>query len=88
MRLLFLSAQEQGDMTTLVHEKLLTVQEHEWLSAATIGTRPMLVCGFISKFIDDILDKRPMKRDAYAFQVNGVLIGQSPSLPLSLQLCL
>jgi hypothetical protein len=76
MRLIFLSAQENGDLTALVEDRLLTVQEHAWLTAASIGTRPMLICGFVSKFIDEVLEKRPMKRDAYAFQVNGVLLGR------------
>ena len=39
------------DLSELQEQKLITSKEREWLQAATIGTRPLIVVSWIDEFI-------------------------------------
>jgi len=42
------------DLSELVELNLLTEKEQEWLAAATIGTRPLLVVSWLLELFDSI----------------------------------
>lgn len=50
MFLTFKAVQADNDLSNLRNQELLTEDEEQWLSAAAIGTRPLVVVSWISKF--------------------------------------
>lgn len=54
MRLLFAAVREQDHLDQLQEEGLLTQGEQEWLQVCTLGTRSLVVFGWLSRMWEDI----------------------------------
>ncbi len=54
MLLTFLAAQDSDDFSIIRSNNLVTPDEEQWLQSASIGSRPMLVVGWLSEFFDTV----------------------------------
>ncbi len=54
MLLTFKALQADGNLTNLKDQDLLTDDEEKWLSSAAIGTRPLVVVSWISKYFENL----------------------------------
>lgn len=54
MFLTFKAVQGDADLSNLCSMDLLTEDEEQWLAAAAIGTRPLVVVSWISKYFDSL----------------------------------
>eukprot|EP01034_Spumella_vulgaris_P023521 gene23521-29743_t len=54
MKLTFMAVQADANLEPLLEMKLLTPREKEWLAAAQVGTRPLIVNVWISEFFDSL----------------------------------
>jgi len=54
MKLTFMAVQADDNLPALVEMNLLTEKEREWLAAATIGTRPLIVVSWMQELFDSI----------------------------------
>lgn len=61
-------------MAVLIEDGLLSNEENEWLSAAMLGSRPMVVIGWISAIFDEILTVRRPLRMEYLNLANSFIL--------------